>query len=274
MEPRSTSYHSQGLTRALRVLRTLGAHDEPIALAQLSRQLELPKSTLVRLLSVLEAEGFVRKATDAPTFEFGDALIEIANNAIHRVDAGTVAAPHLRHLAEATGYTSNVGVLAGEAVLHLRVEEPQRALRFRSSSGSIDHLHCTGLGKMLLATLPHDARAEYLPPAPYPTFTPRTLTTLPQLEKEFDRIRTNRYSVDDEERDSGVICLAVPVPNDQQAVCAVSIAGPAGELTPAHRLDVLQALTETAAALGSESRFLSALRAFRDAYPIPHEGTS
>lgn len=272
MEQRSTSYHSQGLTRALRILRTLGAHPEPMTLALLSQELELPKPTLVRLLSVLEAEGFVRKATDVPTFEVGDAVLEIADNALHRVDAGTVAAPHLRHLAEATGFTSNVGVLAGESVLHLRVEEPQRALRFRSSNGSIDHLHCTGLGKMLLSMLPPAARGDYLPPGPYPAFTPNTLTTSAQLESELARIRKDGFSVDDEERDPGVVCLAVPVPNDQRAVCAVSIAGPAGELTPAHRQDVLRVISETAAALGKESRFLSALRAFRDSYPVPLEG--
>jgi len=273
MEQRSTSYHSQGLPRALRILRTLGGHAEPTTLAQLAQQLDLPKSTLVRLLSVLEAEGFVRKATDAPTFEVGDALLEIANNAMDRMDAGTVAAPHLRRLAEATGFTSNVGVLAGQSVLHLRVEEPQRALRFRSSSGSIDHAHCTGLGKMLLASLPPQARADHLPPAPYPAFTPKTLTTGTQLESELAQIDEVGFSVDDEERDPGVVCIAVPVPNDQQAVCAVSVSGPAGELTPSHRRDVLDVLRQTAAALGKEHRFLSALREFRDSYPAALEGT-
>lgn len=267
MEHRATSYHSQGLARALMLLREVGFSDEPLSLAELAPRLGVPKSTLVRLLAVLEEERFVHRVGDPPAFEIGDSMLEIADRVVRRADAVELAAPYLRELAHLTSFTANLGVLSGTSVLHVCVQEPDRALRFRSSNGTLDHVYCTGLGKMLLSGLPAGRVGEHLPEEPYLQFTPNTITNLSDMHAELDRIRERGHSVDLQERDAGLTCIALLIPNEVGALVALSVSGPSGELEEARRGELLSLLTSTANQLGTNSRFLSALRSVRGSYP-------
>lgn len=261
MERHATSYQSQGLVRALRILRALGTTDRAMGLGDLSLALDLPKSTLVRLLAVLEEQEFVYRAGNPPRYTVGHAVLEISETYRRQADTAEVAAPHLRELAASTGLTANIGVLEGRWVLHVCVEEPDRPLRFRSTAGSLDHTYCTGLGKLLLSRLPADRVDDHLPAEPLPSFTSHTITTRAELEAEFTRIRDRGYSLDDEERDLGVICLAVPVASDSDVNVAVSVSGPAGELSPQRREQLLPVLQRVAEDLAANGRFLPSLRA-------------
>ena len=267
MEQRATSYHSQGLARALRVLRHLGSVESPVTLAELSDDLDLPKSTLLRLLVVLEEEQFVARTGEPPVYGIGDAVLEIADVSLRKEDAVEIVSPVLRALADETGLTANLGLLSASSVLHLCVEEPDRALRFRSANGSLDHTYCTGLGKMLLAGLTPERVGVHLPTKPFASFTPTTITSRTALDAELESIRERGYSIDLEERDAGVICVALAVPNDAGAQVAISVAGPSGELDDDGRARVLPVLRDTAARIGGNRRFLAALRTVRGAYP-------
>jgi DNA-binding IclR family transcriptional regulator len=262
MEPHSTPYHSQGLVRALRLLRVLGTADRALRLAELAAALELPKSTLIRLLTVLEDEEFVYREGDPASYTVGHAVLEITESFRRQANVVDVAAPYLKRVAQETGLTANIGTLEGRWVLHICVEEPDRPLRFRSSNGSLDHTHCTGLGKMLLSALSGERLGDHLPSEePFTSFTEHTITDRAALESELERVRDRGYSIDDQERDTGVVCMALAIPNRLDLNVALSVAGPAGELTEARRPATLRILRDTASALGTDSRFLAALRA-------------
>jgi IclR family acetate operon transcriptional repressor len=252
----STSYHSQGLSRALAALRRLAQSHTPLTLAQLARTLDLPKPTLLRLLAVLEEEGFVRRIGDPPSYTIGHVVHEIAQ-AYQRPSVAELAAPLLKKLADEVGFTANIGMLSGRSVVHLHVEEPQRALRF-AASGSLDETYCTGLGKMLLSALPPTERAAHLPAGePYPHWTAHTITTRAALDSELRRIAKNGFSVDDEERNPGVACMAVLLPVD--APVAVSVSGPVGELTARDRERILPLLRTAAESIAQAAGFTAAL---------------
>jgi IclR family acetate operon transcriptional repressor len=251
------SYHSQGLSRALAVLRVLAGAERPLTLAQLAQELGLPKSTLVRLLSVMQEEGFIRRYGDPPTFAIGHVVHEIAQ-AYRPPSVAEIAAPVMKRLADEIGFTANLGVLRGRSVLHLHVEEPQRALRF-AASGMLDDTYCTGLGKMLLSTLPPDRLAAHVPESePYESWTPQTITTRTQLDAELGRIRASGVSIDDEERNRGVSCMAVLLPLDDMSV-SISVSGPTGELTPRDQRRMLPILRASAAEIASAPGFATAL---------------
>jgi DNA-binding IclR family transcriptional regulator len=262
MEQGATSYHSQGLARALIILRALSEGSQPLTLAQLAESLGLPKSTLVRLLMVLEAEQFVYREGNPPTYTIGHAVLEIAETFRNNASVSDVATAYLRDLARETGLTANIGVLEGRWVLHVCVEEPDRPLRFRSSNGSLDDPYCTGLGKMLLSALPTERIGNHLPvDEPYNAFTKGTLTTKSELLDELRVIRERGYSIDAQERDQGVMCLAVPIPNESNLNVALSVAGPTGEVQGDALERYRALLTRVAAELGSDRRFLASLRA-------------
>ncbi|MBD3942677.1 IclR family transcriptional regulator [Microbacterium sp. NEAU-LLC] len=262
MEQRAMSYHSQGLSRGLAMLRLLGEADGPLTLAQFARMLDLPKSTLVRILAVMEEEGFVRRFGAPPAYSIGHTVHEIAER-YRPPSVAEVAAPVLRRLAEEVGFTTNIGVLDGRFVLHLHVEEPQRALRF-ATSGTLEFAYCTGLGKMLLSTLPEDEVDAHLPEQEiYTGWTPTTITSKSDLVAALQRIRKTGYSIDDEERNRGVTCMAVLLPSAGPPVMSLSVSAPTGELQPADQKRILPVLNAAAAELVAEPRFESALGALR-----------
>lgn len=268
MERNATSYHSQGLVRALKVLKFLGGQEKSLSLAEISSQLELPKSTLLRLLAVLEQEAFVHREGDPPVYTLGHAVLDISEARRRVANTAEIASPYLKTLAQKTGLTANLGVLEGRWALHLCVQEPDRPLRFRSRNGSLDYTYCTGIGKMLLAALPFEQIAEHLPDEPYGRFTEYTIVGHDQMKRDLVAIRQRAYSLDDQERDLGVICLAVAVPLGLDVPVALSVSGPAGELAPELRSEVVSRVHEVAAALATDQRFVAAFRAERGGQTI------
>lgn len=262
MEQGATSYHSQGLARALMILRALSESGQSCTLAQLSQKLDLPKSTLVRLLNVLEGQQFVHREGNPPVYMIGHAVLEIAETFRNHISVSQIASPALKALAHTTGLTANLGILDGRSVLHVSVEEPDRPLRFRSSSGSLDHTYCTGLGKTLLSALPESALDDHLPMTePFESFTEHTITTRAAMLRELEAIRERGYGIDAQERDPGVTCLAIVVPNTSGLNVALSVSGPRAEMEGEARERCLAALRTTASELGSNFRLLAALRA-------------
>ena len=140
---------------------------------------DLPKSTAIRLLNVMEEEGFVRRFRRAPAYSIGHAARD--RRELPSADMAEVTAPVLGRLADEVGFTTNLGMLEGPSVLHLHVAEPQRALRF-ATGGTLDYAYCTGLGKMLMSVLADDEIDAHLPESePYASWTPHTLTTRAEI---------------------------------------------------------------------------------------------
>jgi IclR family acetate operon transcriptional repressor len=260
-----SGYHVAALTRGLLVLRALASNGSPMDLASLEEQTALPKSTLVRLLSVLRDSDYVLRVDDAPTFWLGPSIMPLANAYTSALDVSLVAKPVLERLAASSGQTTNIGILDGPDVVHLCVVEPNRPVRFRSASGSRDGAHQTGLGKLLLAFLGAEALAGHLPREPFPARTKRTITTRRALLAEVETIRRSGYAFDDEEGDAGVCCLAVPIRRGASVAAALSVAGPAGELSAVTHERYLALLRDIAAELENDVQFQHAVAIARRA---------
>jgi len=256
---RSTTYHANALARGLHLLQLLAEDREPVTLADLHERSQLPKSTLVRLLSVMTDLSYVRRVDERPAFQLGVSVLTLASGYVDKVDLEDLAESHLRELAALTGHTANLGTLDGQQVLHLAVIEPDRPIRYTASKGLRDAPYCTGLGKMLLASQPRDRVATHLPTEPFARRTPNTLVTMSELLKELDQIAEQGYAYDDEEGDEGVRCLAVPVTIDDTIVAALSVAGPAGELTPQRHAKIVGILRDVAEGMVSDRELAGAL---------------
>ena len=155
----------------------------------------------------------------------------------------------LKQLAASSSQTANVAILDGPDVVHLCVVEPDRPVRFRSSTGSRDGAYRTGLGKALLAFAAPDRLSDHLPPEPFPALTKRTITTRRAMLIELEQVRRAGYAFDNEEGDVGVCCLAVPIRQGSEVVAAVSVAGPAGEFGVSAGDKLLPPLREAAFSL-------------------------
>jgi DNA-binding IclR family transcriptional regulator len=236
-----------------------------MALAALEDQTSLPKSTLVRLLSVLGEAGYVQRIDERPTFWLGPSVMPLAEAYTSVLDISLSAKPVLESLASTSGQTVNIGILDGYEVVHLCVFEPNRPVRFRSETGSRDGTHQTGLGKLLLAFLASSSLAAHVPPEPFPARTARTITTKRGLSAELQSIRRCGFAFDNEEGDLGVCCLAVPIRRGGNVIAALSMAGPAAELAPTNHDRYLGLLRAAAVDLEADMQFQYAVAIARRA---------
>jgi len=240
----------QSLERAFLLLELMAEEGGEVPLSRLAVGSGLPLSTIHRLIRTLVARGYVRQLPSR-RYVLGPRLIHLGESAERAL--GTWALPHLGDLVDGTGETANMAMLDGDRVVYVAQVPSRHSMRMFTEVGRRVHLHCTGVGKALLAQLPHESARELVERAGMPRRTSRTITDLDELMAELDRIRQQGYAVDDGEQEAGVRCVAVPVLGGPGQM-ALSVSGPAGRVTMEAVPQFAELLRATAAELAAELR--------------------
>jgi DNA-binding IclR family transcriptional regulator len=233
----------QSLDRALSILDVLRLSEVDLALGDVAARTGLPKSTTHRLLSTLERRGLVARDPIAGTYR-------LATKTFPPVGAGPGVRGILEDLAARSGETANLGAPIGREVLYVDRADSPHALRWQLGVGSRVPVHCSGMGKAILAFL-SPAEVSRRLPRRLEAFTENTITSRAILLEELGRIRRRGYALDSEEFMDGVRCVAVPVLGpDREVGHAISLAGPAFRLTPRRAEQQVSALREAADRMG------------------------
>ena len=191
----------------------------------------------------------------------GPRLIMLARRVASQIDVSALVQPVLDDLRDCFGETVNFATLVGTEVHYLQVAESTRTLRTSPPVGTNDYLHCTALGKAILASLPPSEATEILERVVLDKRTSYTITRRKALLEDLDLTRARGYVFDDEESEIGSRCLAVPVLGpDKHPVAALSISGPKIRLSNDTILEMhrrLEMASETVAMLlgGTHSAF-------------------
>jgi len=204
-----TRYVIPNLRNACRILKQLGRQSDGLKAADLARDLGIPVTTTLRIMTTLLLEGLVRK--NEGRFELGPALIQLGHASLAGTEIRELAIPLLQRLTASTQETAHVAIPCDDRALILAVQDGPHPLRATSRPGYLAELHCSSTGKVFLAFLHQSRLAAVLGPTPAARRTPHTLTTLTELKREVARTRRRGYSLDDEEYHLGVRCLAAPV---------------------------------------------------------------
>ena len=159
------TYKVQALDRAFAVLDLLGESETPLGLAQVAASLQLHKSTAHRFLMVLERHRMVERTANGK-FRLGLRLFDFGNRAIEQYDLRDRAQPHLRRLVAETEETAHLALLEAARVIYIDKIEPTRSVRMITRIGASNPVHCTSVGKAILAFLPPERAAEILTPHP------------------------------------------------------------------------------------------------------------
>ncbi|UKH23861.1 IclR family transcriptional regulator [Actinobacillus pleuropneumoniae] len=218
---------SQTLVRGLKLLELLSQYPNGCPLAQLSELANLNKSTVHRLLQSLQQEGFVRPAPTTGSYRLSTKCLAIGQRALSSLNILHIAAPHLEALNLKLGETVNFAMREGNhAILIYKLEPTTGMMKTRAYIGQRLQLYCSGMGKLFLA---YD-KAEYIPhywEIQHDTIqqlTPNTITTVPAMNAELEKIRRQQFAMDDEENEMGVSCIACPIFDHQGRVnYAISI---------------------------------------------------
>ncbi len=242
-----TPYTVKSLVKALNILKVFAEGDQPTyTLTEISRHLHLHVSTVHRLLVNLVRQGFVEEDTLSGGYQLSYRVLRMGLRVLDRLDFRRVAQPLLHELNQQTQETVHLAILQeGHAISIEKFGSPQ-PVGLDPRLGRVMPLHCTGVGKTLLAYQNEEALARLSHPEVLQRFTPHTITTRAQLHKELERIRAQGYAIDHEEAVEGLRCVAGPVfDHDGRIVAAFSVAGPASRLTSARIPEVAKLVRET-----------------------------
>ena len=206
--------------------------EKRLGLSQVARSLRIPKSTAHSILETLEREGLVARDESTGTFCLGIRLLELGQAAQENFELRRVASPHLLALNRELDETVHLTVLDGDVVLYVECFESSRRLRTYSVIGVRGPLHCTAVGKAILAFLDDDEQIRLVNRIPLERFTSHTITGRTALRAHLKEVRARGWSVDDVEHEEGVRCVGAPVFDHLGRVCAsISISGPTQRIT-------------------------------------------
>ncbi len=193
------------------MLEVLAASPAPRALAELARELGIPKSSLHGILRTMMARGWVEADPTGSRFGLGVRALQVGSAYLDADSGVGLVAGVLDGLSAAFGETVHLGRLDGAYVVYLAKRESVHRLRLFSAIGRRLPAHTTALGKVLLAER-SEAELDQLLPDPLPALTPQTVTARSALAAELATIREQGYAVDREENTEGIACFAVAVP--------------------------------------------------------------
>jgi DNA-binding IclR family transcriptional regulator len=238
----------QSISRAFSLLESI-AHG-PVGLTQVARDVELPMSTVARLLSTLEELGAVVRDANS-RYTIGPAIHALGHA---DPDAALVARarPHLETLVVVSGETAGVSVLDGEMVRYLDHVEANNDVQIRDWSGERCPLHVTSSGQVLLAGASPATLARYLAGS-LEARASRTITAPSALRRRIAEVARDGYSVTVQEFSDDISSAAAPIRDDAgQTVAAIHVHGPAYRFpTGEARAELIRALTAAAAALSA-----------------------
>ena len=234
------------MDRAARLLTEVVHSPGSVTFTELAAATGLAKSTTSRLLLALERNGLVRR-DEAGRFRPGEMFVRFAWRGGAEAGLTEVAQAYLDRLGRATGETVNLGVGRGDMVEQIAQVDSVYLIGATNWLGRPVPLHCSAIGKVLLA-----CGAATLPPGRLERRTEHTITSRAALETELAAVRQRGYAVVDGELEPGLVAVAAPVFRDGGAVvAALSVSGPGTRLTPARVADVAVACMAQANALSA-----------------------
>jgi DNA-binding IclR family transcriptional regulator len=221
----------QVIERMTRLLEVLAQHPEPLGLKQIAQYTKLHPSTAHRILSALSGDRMVDRV-EPGSYRLGMRLLELGNLVKSRISVRELALPVMRELHAQTGETVNLSVRHDDEIVYVeRTSSGRSAMRVVHVVGTRAPLHVTAAGKLFLleegfARLRDYARRTGLSPQ-----TRNTLSSVPVLERDLERIQGQGWATDNEEAEIGVRCVAAGIRDDGASlVAALSLSTPADRM--------------------------------------------
>jgi DNA-binding IclR family transcriptional regulator len=236
----------RSVRRAIRILEAF-RDGSSYTVTELARALGLPKSSVYELVSTLVSEGLLAKEDPTSRYRLGLRLVELARAANQHLEVRQVARPLIEKLRDELNETVQLTILDGEEILYVDGCESSRQLRTFYQFGDRAPLHCTALGKAILANLPTDEIERRLRRRTLKAYTPATLTDPQELRRELARTAARGYSVDDMEHEEDVRCVGAPIRDREgRAFASISVSGPAHRLRPGRDREIARQLIAAA----------------------------
>lgn len=221
------TYKIKVLEKLLRILELFDEKGKQLTASEIYQILGLNKSTVFRILNILEESSYLERDPITLRYRLGFKIYFLGSLVEGYSEIRKLAHPFLENLNKTCNETVQLVILDRGEAFYLDKLEGERPIRVVSKVGQRLPPHCVGVGKVLLASLPKEALDKIIRKKHLKQFTENTITDPNKLEIELARVREHGYAIDNEEIESGLKCLAVPL-NDSEGkvIAAISIAAP------------------------------------------------
>lgn len=260
-EPQEQKSNSvQSIDRVFLIIEELSCYSRGLRLSELADKLDLHASTVHRLLNTLVVHGYVQKDTNTGKYRLTLRMFEIGSRIIGGSNIVSLTKPHLDRLADLTGEAVHLVVPEGDEVIYLyKCDAATNMVRMGSTVGLHNPMYCTGVGKAILSCWSDEDVAALWTRAHIVKYTDNTIIDYEKMHQELEVIRRQHYSIDNEEHENGIKCIATPIVDIHNSpIAAISISAMSNRLGEAeisrYAPLLLTAASEISTLLGNHTR--------------------
>jgi IclR family KDG regulon transcriptional repressor len=247
----------QSVERALKILDLFDEQTTELKITEISKQMNLHKSTVHSLLKTLQVYRYIDQDEESGKYRLGMKLFERGNLLLQMMDIRMIARKYLLDLSLRTGQTTNLVILDGQEGVYIDKVEGQKAVILYSRIGRRIPLHCSAVGKALIAFKNDTVLSDLLRGYSYQQHTDRTIDNENDFLQEIERIRDSGVAFDIEENEPGVRCAAVPVRDHSgQVAAAVSISTLISSVIDQEFQGYIELLKQTAADISTHLGYM------------------
>lgn len=243
----------QSIDRALTIFEMFDKGTDELGILDISERMELPKSTVHGIIRTLVMRGYLVQNADTKKYKLGIRLFKLGNIVSEGLDIKEKAAIYLEEVFHQTNETVHLVRFENNEAIYIDKRESESTIRMYSQVGRKAPLHCTGVGKAILAYLDKDTQKSILSSSELTAYTEKTIVDQNQILEELNSIQERGYATDDEEIEMGLFCVAAPIFDfSGRVVGSVSTAGPKFRFTEEKIQVAKKGITEAARKISKE----------------------
>ncbi len=243
----------QSLDRGLTILELTAQARQPVALTDFAAALKIDRSSAFRLVNTLKQHGFLVQLPGGKGYVLGTAARRLAGTFQLSDLLLQVAKEHVQELAALTGETAHLAIREGAQAALIDHQLTDRPVGVSTGSGFCVPLHCTSVGKALIADCDAEQLRAILGNKPLERLTKRTICSIETLAQDCKLTRRRGYALDDEENAEGVCCMSTPIRDAAgQIVASIGISAPVERLPKKRREEVARQIQQAADAIAAK----------------------
>lgn len=249
MSEGNNSNNVKSVTKAFSIIEALDKAEE-LSISELSTILEMDKTTVHRIISTIKDCGFITQNPKTKKYANSMKFYTLGRNVIQKNELGIIGRPYIRQIAQITGETVNLGIRVGNAIVYIDRAQNETGIQVATTTGKSIPMHCTGMGKAIMANIEHDDLDEVIKETNLVAYTHNTAISKESLLEKLAEVKEMGIAIDHEEFEIGLIAFGAPIFNaDGEPFAAISISCPTVRYNELHHKDLFTKLLNDAATI-------------------------
>lgn len=243
---------SESLKRGVDALMFLASR-RSAGVTEIAEALGVNKSTAFRMMETLMPDNIVEKNLDTAQYRLGPAILKLADRYYSSLSAAAVARQHMERLSEVVGESVHLCVVSNNRAVVIDQIACAGILMANAKIGSTEPLHCSSVGKCLVAFAPEVRRERMIKEINYEEYTPHTITSEERFLEEIKKIKNNGFAIDNMELSQDVRCVSAPIFNNKgECNYSLGVSGPVSRMTDLKVERIIKEITKTAKKISAE----------------------